>query len=175
MTKVEELALLAQCALADNRQAFGKLVEAYQPRVRRFLLNLTAGDESLTDDIAQETFLKAYVSIRGFRGMSSFSTWLYRIAYNEFVTIRRREHPALPIDPERTPEPMVDTAAGTEAAVTLRQALATLSDIERTVVTLFYIDDLPVKRVAQITALPEGTVKSHLHRCKAKLAKAVKS
>ena len=50
LSKLDEIRLLSQCALADNRDAFGRLVEAYQPRVRRFLLNLTTGDEMLTDD-----------------------------------------------------------------------------------------------------------------------------
>ena len=57
LSKLDEIRLLSQCALADNRDAFGRLVEAYQPRVRRFLLNLTTGDEMLTDDLAQETFI----------------------------------------------------------------------------------------------------------------------
>ena len=51
LSKLDEIRLLSQCALADNRDAFGRLVEAYQPRVRRFLLNLTTGDEMLTDDL----------------------------------------------------------------------------------------------------------------------------
>ena len=95
LSKLDEIRLLSQCALADNRDAFGRLVEAYQPRVRRFLLNLTAGDEMLTDDLAQETFIKAYVGIRGFKGLSSFSTWLYRIAYNQFYTSRSSRSPRL--------------------------------------------------------------------------------
>ena len=92
LSKLDEIRLLSQCALADNRDAFGRLVEAYQPRVRRFLLNLTTGDEMLTDDLAQETFIKAYVNITKFRGMASFSTWLMRIAYNVFYDeVRKRK------------------------------------------------------------------------------------
>ncbi len=96
LSKLEEIKLVSQCALADNRRAFGRLVEAYQPRLRRFLLNLTMGDENLTDDLAQETFIKAYLGIRSFKGFSGFGTWLYRIAYNEFhtraPTYARRAH-----------------------------------------------------------------------------------
>ena len=91
MKKIDELRLIAQCALGDSRQAFGQLVEAYQSQLRRFLMNLTSGDEALTDDLAQETFLKAYVNVRNFKGLSSFATWLYRIAYNEL----RHHHPVL--------------------------------------------------------------------------------
>ena len=74
LSKIEELKLISRCVLADDRQAFGTLVEAYQPRLRRFFMNLTLGDEYLSDDLAQETFIKAYIELRSFRGMSKFST-----------------------------------------------------------------------------------------------------
>ena len=86
LSKVEELKLISRCVLADDRRAFGELVEAYQPRLRRFFMNLTLGDEYLSDDLAQETFIKAYIELRSFRGMSRFGTWLFRIGYNEFYS-----------------------------------------------------------------------------------------
>ena len=64
MNKLDEIRLISRCILSDDRQAFGELVEAYQPSLRRFLLNLTLGDTALSDDLAQETFIKAYCSIR---------------------------------------------------------------------------------------------------------------
>ena len=63
LSKVEELKLIARCTLGDDRRAFGALVEAYQPEVRRFFLNLTLGDEALSDDLAQETFIKAMCAV----------------------------------------------------------------------------------------------------------------
>lgn len=174
MTQVEQLRLLAQCALADNRQAFGKLVEEYQPRIRRLLLNLTQGNTDLTDDLAQETFLKAYVAVRGFRGLSSFSTWLYRIAYNEFYTAMRTERPTVSLDdPEAANRFADETVEDFEARDTLKFSMDSLSDTERAVITLFYVDDLPIKKIATICSLPEGTVKSHLHRAKQKMQAAI--
>ena len=168
LTRVEELRLIAQCALADDRDAFGRLVEAYQPRVRRFFLNLTGGDTMLTDDLAQETFIKAYVNLRGFRGMAGFGTWLLRIAYNEFYNhMRKRQE--LPEEAATAVAP-ADDSGSQEAALTVRQALALLNDSERTAVTLFYMEDLPIKKIARIMQLPEHTVKSHLHRGKQHLA-----
>ena len=73
LSKLEEIKLVSQCAFGNNRGAFGKLVEAYQPQLRRFLLNLTMGDENLTDDLAQETFIKAYTGIRAFKGLSALA------------------------------------------------------------------------------------------------------
>ena len=74
--------------MADSRDAFGVLVSEYQSEIRRFFMNLT-GDAALSDDLSQETFIKAYTSIRSFRMMSRFRTWLYRIAYNEFYSYYR--------------------------------------------------------------------------------------
>ena len=169
LSKLDEIKLLSQCALADNRDAFGQLVEAYQPRVRRFLLNLTMGDEMLTDDLAQETFIKAYVGIRGFKGLSSFGTWLYRIAYNEFYSHTRRHHEEHVEDIARLGD--VSTAANDaiDASMTVQEAMARLGENERVAITLFYIEDQPLKQVAKIMRMPEGTVKSLVYRAKDKM------
>ncbi len=172
LSKVEELKLISRCVLADDRRAFGMLVEAYQPRLRRFFMNLTLGDEYLSDDLAQETFVKAYIEIRSFRGMSRFGTWLFRIGYNEFYSYKRSEHTTTNIEtvPERSSTP-IDSS---EISMDVKTAMAQLSDIERTVVTLFYIDDMPVKQIATITGLNQSTLRSHLHRAKEKMARTLK-
>lgn len=173
LSRLDEIRLLSQCALADNRDAFGRLVEAYQPRVRRFLLNLTSGDEMLTDDLAQETFVKAYLGVRGFKGLSSFGTWLYRIAYNEFYSHQRRRGEEHVEDIAALASLDASAAATTEASMTVQQAMASLGDTERAAVTLFYIEDQPLKAVARVMRLPVGTVKSLLHRSKEKMRRAI--
>ena len=169
LSKLDEIRLLSQCALADNRDAFGQLVEAYQPRVRRFLLNLTMGDEMLTDDLAQETFIKAYVGIRSFKGMSAFGTWLYRIAYNEFYSHVRKHHEEHVDDMARIGKVSTAATDAIDASMTVQEALTRLNDNERVAVTLFYIEDQPLKQVAMIMQLPEGSVKSLIHRAKGKM------
>lgn len=173
LSRLDEIRLLSQCALADNRDAFGRLVEAYQPRVRRFLLNLTMGDEMLTDDLAQDTFIKAYVGIRGFKGLSSFGTWLYRIAYNEFYNHMRRRQEEHVEDISRLAEASTAASDAMDASMTVQRALAGLGENERAAVTLFYIEDQPLKQVAKILQMPEGTVKSLIHRSKEKMKKII--
>ena len=90
INRFQELALIPRCVAADDRNAFGQLVDAYSESLRRFLLGLTKGDSALADDLAQETFLKAYLSIRSLEGVTRFRSWLFRIAYNEFVSDLRR-------------------------------------------------------------------------------------
>ena len=72
-----------------NRAAFEKEVINNQEPLRRFLLNLCGGDGALSDDIAQEAFIKAYLNINSFNGLSKFSTWLFRIAYNCYCDNKR--------------------------------------------------------------------------------------
>ena len=169
LSRLDEIKLLSQCALADNRDAFGRLVEAYQPRVRRFLLNLTMGDEMLTDDLAQETFIKAYVGIRSFKGLSSFGTWLYRIAYNEFYNQARRHHEEHVEDITRLGEVSTADSDAIDASMTVQEAMTHLNENERVAVTLFYIEDQPLKQVSKIMQMPEGSVKSLIHRAKGKM------
>ena len=168
--KVEELKLISQCVLFDDRDAFGMLVEAYQPEIRRFFLSLTMGDRQLSEDLAQETFIKAYTNIRSFKGLSKFGTWLYRIGYNEFYTYKSRQREDAYEDVIQPDEPSypVETA---DAAMDVKECMKMLNDIERTVITLFYLEDQPIKKICQITGMPDGTVKSHLARAKAKMAK----
>ena len=185
LSKIDELKLIARCTLGDDRRAFGTLVEAYQPQVRRFFLNLTLGDEALSDDLAQETFLKAYLNVRSFRGVAKFSTWLYRIAYNEFCSWQRKtQHEAsLPDGLDENFDADYYDASGdqcysatdsVDAHIDVWRSMRVLSDTERTLVTLFYIQDYPLKKIMEITCLPEGTVKSYLSRAKAKLARVMK-
>lgn len=172
LSKWEELRLIARCAAGDDRRAFGRLVEEYNDGLRRFLLNLTLGDAALTDDLAQETFIKVYLSLRSYRGLARFRTWLYRIAYNEFYMYmrRRRETSATESGYDNVAD-TVSPYAASDAGMDVERCLTVLSDAERTAVLLFYMDDRPIKEIADIMQMPQGTVKSHLSRAKAKMTK----
>ena len=92
MSQLNDISLVAQVVVFKNTRAFDQLVKEYQSPIRRFFLNLTCGDSELSDDLAQDTFIKAYTNIASFRNLSSFSTWLYSIAYNVFYDyIRSRK------------------------------------------------------------------------------------
>ena len=129
----------------------------------------------LTDDLAQETFIKAYVGIRSFKGLSSFGTWLYRIAYNEFYSHTRRHQEEHVEDISRMGEVSTAASDAIDASMTVQRALADLGEKERVAVTLFYIEDQPLKQVAKIMQLPEGSVKSLIHRAKDKMRQFIDS
>ncbi len=177
LSRFDELKLIARCALGDDRRAFGTLVEAYQSEIRRFFLNLTFGDVALSDDLAQETFIKAYTSIRSFKGLSKFSTWLYRIAYNEFYSYsRKRQEERLDEDTkkESPDEPLGNYEESSNSRLDINTALQQLNETERSVITLYYLQDIPIKKITEITELPEGTIKSHLSRARTKMAQILK-
>jgi len=176
--KLEEMKLLALCMATDNREAFSRLVEAYQDGLRRFILNLSGGNIYLADDIAQETFLKAWLGIRSFKGLSGFKTWLYRIAVNEYVSYSRKQREERLSDNDYgdiAGIPSDEGHSGTEARIDVESLVGALSEQERMVVLLFYLEDLPIKKICGITSMPEGTVKSHLNRARHHMLEMLRS
>lgn len=174
ISKVEELQLIARCVAFDDHRAFARLVEIYSPGLRRFVFNMTMGDASLTDDIAQETFIKAYTSINSFRGMARFKTWLYTIACREYATHRRRRHEDLPDELPQIADPTADHQSHSEMSHDIEKAMTRLNETERICVLLFYLEDRPIKEVSRIAGFPEGTVKAALSRAKQKMATFLK-
>ena len=140
----------------------------YQSSVRRFFLNQTGDNEPLSDDLAQDTFIKAYTNIGQFRGASSFSTWLYRIAYNVFYDYVRSHKITEEID--KTIASRQANTGDASLRMDLQQALSILSPAERTCITLQLMEGQPIETISKITDMAEGTVKSHLSRGKQKLA-----
>ena len=169
MAVLGDIALVTQVAVFQNKKAFDQLVRKYQSPVRRFFLNQTLGDEMLSDDLAQETFIKAYVNITKFRGMSSFSTWLMRIAYNVFYDHVRARKQTEDIDSTAAVRQSSSTG-DSNLKMDIYAALALLKSDERTCITLQLIDGYPIDQISKITGIPENTVKSHLKRGKDKMA-----
>ena len=98
MSQLNDISLVAQVVVFRNTRAFDQLVKKYQSPVRRFFLNLTCGDNELSDDLAQDTFIKAYTNLASFKNLSNFSTWLYRIAYNVFYDYLRSRKDTADLD-----------------------------------------------------------------------------
>ena len=173
VAELNDLSLITQVAVFHNKRAFDQLVRKYQSPVRRFFLNQTLGDSQLSDDLAQETFIKAYVNITKFRGMSSFSTWLMRIAYNVHYDYVRSLHQTDDIDNSAAVR-QSSSSGDSNLKMDVYAALALLKPDERTCVTLQLIDGYPIDQISKITGIPENTVKSHLKRGKDKMANYLK-
>lgn len=165
----EERTLIARVRTFHDHRAFGRLIAEYQSPVRRFLLSQTHGNAQLADDLAQDTFVKAYTHIDSFQGRSAFSTWLFRIAYNVHYDYVRAHHSTADLD---APQAQHAPSRNDNAALRLdlNDALAILTANERTCITLQLMEGLPIQQIAQITGTPENTIKSYLARGKRKMA-----
>ena len=156
--------------------AFDQLVVKYTPRLYGLVYNMTSNHED-TNDLLQDVFSKAYKSIRGFRGKSSFYTWIHSIALNmtlNFLKKRGRRFnlslddvdASIQNDKEfleltQTSSP-VREADLSELQVRLNEAMMKLSDEHRAVVTMFHIQGMPHAEISKILGVSEGTVRSRL-------------
>lgn len=170
MSQLNDITLVAQVVVFKDSRAFDQLVKKYQSPVRRFFLHQTCGDVPLSDDLAQDTFIKAYTSIASFKNLSNFSTWLFRIAYNVFYDYIRSRKETDDLETTRIDAHYNVRQADVGQQMDVYSALATLREEERTCITLFYMEDLSIDKITGITGLPAGTVKSHLKRGKEKMA-----
>ena len=146
-----------------TRQQFTLYVESYQKAVRRFLTALCCGDSSLADDLAQDTFVKAYLSCDGFREDSKFTTWIYRIAYNTFISHRRSSRSTVSLI-EASTYTSLSEADGSFRYQALYAALDRLGDKERAAILLFYRQGYSVAERADISHQSTEAVKQQLSR-----------
>lgn len=166
---VGDLLLVRKVKASGDRAAFGRLVEQYQSPLRRYLTHLTAGDRFRADDLAQETFLKAFTSIRQFSGLGSFRAWLFRIAYRTFLDSCRSAKLTRELD-------QVTGSCEMSSEITILQsALACLDDTERNVILLSAVEQLSHSQIAHVADMPLGTVKSVVARAKTKLRDYLKN
>jgi RNA polymerase sigma-70 factor (ECF subfamily) len=179
----EDAALVEQSRQGDM-QAFGALVAKYQDRLFNMIFRM-CGRRADAEELAQEAFLKALERIGQFRGQSQFYTWLFRIAANLTISHRRRggrvrfqslsgpeefeqnQAGALTAAMARRRESAPEAAAiAEETNRRVMEALEQLEDDFRLVVVLCDIEEMDYAQIAQVLAIPVGTVKSRLHRAR---------
>ncbi len=174
----EDRWLIAEC-LGGRREAFGELVSRYQARLFNAALRLVHSYDDAAD-VVQDAFLSAFQSLHTFKGDAEFFTWLYRIAFNTAVSLKRKKRPALsleasvgetgidPDDPSEYVKPGV-ALERTEDEQQLSLAIARLSPEHRQVLLLKDIDGLKYEDIAELLAVPIGTIRSRLHRARLEL------
>ena len=186
-----DLQLVRQVQQGD-RHAYDALVVRYQRRIER-LIGRMVRDVDLVQDLAQETFIRAYRALPQFRGESAFYTWLYRIAVNtakkalqemgrspivtESTLLSAREEDdetsaraVEPID-EATPEAVL---ASKEIARTVNEAIEALSDDLRQAIVLREIEGLSYEEIAEVMECPIGTVRSRIFRAREAIAQRLR-
>jgi RNA polymerase sigma-70 factor (ECF subfamily) len=178
---------------AHDERAFNELVEAYEQRVFRLLLRML-GRRDEAEDMAQEVFVQVFKAIGQFRGESKLGTWIYRIAVNlckNRIKYLSRRHtgdedefePAAeraPLDGGKgvtfgetsRPDHLLE---GIEVERIVKECITELDPDFREVLVLRDVEDLTYEELCEVTGLPDGTVKSRLHRARSMLRKAVEA
>jgi RNA polymerase sigma-70 factor, ECF subfamily len=173
--------LIADC-LGGRRDAFGELVYRYQARLYNAAIRLVDNPEDAAD-VVQDAFLNAYQSLHSFKGDAEFFTWLYRIAFNTAISLKRKKRPAVSLDAKG--------ASGTEGGIEvndnseyvkpgaalersederqLQEAMNRLSHEHREVLVLKDIEGMKYEDIAEILVVPIGTIRSRLHRARLEL------
>jgi RNA polymerase sigma-70 factor (ECF subfamily) len=179
----DDAELVQRCREGDMR-AYGTLVAKYQDRIHNLIFRMCSRSAD-TEELAQETFLKALERIGQFRGNSKFYTWLFRIAVNLTISYRRRagrirfhsmngpeeyeearsQSLTAQLAQRRSPGPERVAMAG-ETSSRIAEALEELEDEFKMVVVLRDIEDMDYATIAEVVGVPVGTVKSRLHRAR---------
>jgi len=189
-TPGDEARLIERLVRRDEA-AFNALVRTYERRVFALTVRMI-GNRAEAEDLAQEVFVQVFKTIGSFRGESKLSTWIYRIAINltknrtKYLRVRHTaQQEELENAEQRGPlaesgggratsiERPDDLAAGRQLEQIVQQAIVALEPSFRECLVLRDIEDLSYEEIGAITALPEGTVKSRIHRARAQLKELV--
>lgn len=171
-----------QSVLDGDTERYRYFMERYGTQVLAFIYRMVADKED-AEELTQDVFVKAFNALPDFRGEASFRTWLLRIAYNTAQGYLRKQKPRLVNidDDEHFPIYSGDdeTDGETEAADELRttqlhDAVEFLSPDEKTIITQYYLDEIPLKDIAFMMDIEPGTVYTRLHRIKKKLHTIIK-
>jgi RNA polymerase sigma-70 factor (ECF subfamily) len=172
---------IVKVAQQGDKEAFSMLVKAYQNKVFSLAVNIVRNRET-ADDLAQEIFLKAYLSLPSFRFQSEFGTWLYQIAINhirDYLRKHKKEKDNLRLDDIAEPgaeekEASLKLAENQEEKrrkALLRQILEEMPEKYRLILSLRDIEGLTYEEMGKILKLSPGTVDSRLHRARRLLRK----
>lgn len=167
-------------AIAGDRAAAEECIRAHQGSLYAYMLRLS-GRPDVAEDVVQDAFVRALTNLDRFDFRFRFSTWLFTIAKRLYVNACQKHKPAFDSDVvggwegvgERPWAAMVDREVQGNAKDAVRHALEALPEEQREIIILFYQLDWPITLIAEYMGMPEGTVKSHLHRSRRRMREAL--
>lgn len=174
MTGATEDIELINRALGGDRRAYEALVKRHQHYVFTLAMRFTRNRED-AEEIAQDSFLKAFRNLASFQGQSRFTTWLYTIVYTTAMThLRKKRMEFISLDDEERPVDITAHQTGAEGTASLLErkigkhyigkAIERLLPDDASILTLFYLGEQSLEEIARVTGIAPGTVKVKLHR-----------
>lgn len=171
---------LVELVLAGKNDAFAVLVDRYKDMVFTMAVGLMRHREE-AEEVAQDAFLKVFKALPKFQGKSKFSTWMYRIVYNECISrLRRKKANLVSIEdvsykevPDEWDENGPEWAQQEARKRTLHEAMQQLPEQDKTIVMLYYFENCQVEDISAITSLSTSNVKTKLFRARKKLHSAL--
>lgn len=161
--------------LAGKTEEYAYFLDTYGQPFFSLIVRMVNSEED-AEELTQDTLMKAFEHLSSFNGKSSFSTWIYRIAYNTALSFLRKKNVEQTVIDDnqwnRISDTQIDDALNNESEEQiekLQQALTKLTAEERALVTLFYEEEHSIQELAQILNLNEGNIKVKLHRLRKKL------
>ncbi len=184
MTKVQaDDGMLIERSKFGDRSAFDQLISKHRQRAYQYAFRLTRDPEEAADIVA-DAFIRMYKALENFKGDSAFTTWMYRIATNCFLDIRKKKksRPAISLestvqtsdgevvfqfeDPTASPH---EQAERTEAMGAVQDAIRLLPEYQRAIILMYHAEMQSYEEIADALKLPIGTVKSRLNRARLSL------
>jgi RNA polymerase sigma factor (sigma-70 family) len=170
--KEEDIHTLIAEVLSGKTTSFASIVDRHKDMVQSVALKITH-DQELSEEVSQDTFMKAFKSLASFKKKSKFSTWLYQITYFTAINALRKnklDTIELSYEHENTSkENGFESLEKQERSALIERSLAFLKPDDRAVIVLFYLKELSTEEVAEITKLTVANVKVKVHRAKKKL------
>jgi RNA polymerase sigma-70 factor (ECF subfamily) len=167
----EEEQVIAAIRSGDS-SAFKKIVDHYQDMVYTICIRLVK-NSMIAEELAQDSFLKAFRNIHSYRGESKFSTWLYRIAYNTCLSSFRKntvdEIEFQDYNADSQENDGLKSLETEDRDLELKRLLVRLKEDEQLLIQLFYLEELSIKEIADVVGMTESNIKVKLHRSKQKL------
>lgn len=161
---------LVDSIIADPER-FEVIITTYKDPLVRYCMRMLSWNQDDAEDCVAETFAKAYMNLNGYNPQYKLSSWLYRIAHNNCVSLIRKKSKFFMVDHMEKVERPVDDHPSKPSQIDIDMVLHKLKPADRTILTLFYIQDMPIKDIADVLKITANSVAVKLNRARKKAKK----
>lgn len=156
-----------------DKELYAEIIQRYQTKLLRYVVYIINDDDKAAD-VIQDTFIKAYINLKGFDVNKNFSSWIYRIAHNEAINIIKKDRQNLPLDETidfKSEINLEDDFIKKELQMHAQKCLGQIPLIYREPLTLYFLEEKSYEEISDILRLPLGTVGTRINRAKALMKK----